>query len=812
MKTLKKISLGLGLFIALFSAVAFSSHHRAYALSNSDFQQPPATYNLVGGTITAKLGSGVTVNFVNNNSSLSPLVFVPNPMSFTGGKLCSGSQITLNTLFSPQGQIKVQWVNNASAACINLSPSYSGTINIAIAGVPPPATPSTTTTSCDANYSHPFTWILCPAMSLADDAAGQFNSFIDQQLCFNTGSTSSTGGIVCKGDNNLTDQVKSAWNIFKNIASALLVIVMLVMVISQAVGGGPFDAYTVRKMLPKLVAAVIIMQLSWILIKWAVDLTNDVGSAINSLLLAPFGGTGHISLKNLVGFDLSSQSSATSTAAATFTFFAALAGAAIVSVPGLAMMALYVVLALLTAFVVLLLRKMLIIFMVIMAPVAFVLWILPGTERYWKLWSDNFIKLLVMFPLIEGLIAAGRIFAYVASGSPSGTMMIPHSAVAHLGPLTMPYLATFTNFVQLIIIVGAWFAPYFLLPQTYKWGGAAMGAAAKGVSNGVERLGKPANEYLKWRQGLSPWKQARAQRRAITEQRAKRHFAERLRGGSSLNRARLLGVDTPGGNRDVIERASRSAQAEVAKAEREEDEFANLRLQEEIDRTHPQDHDSMVRARALGQTSYRDRSGATVEIGETNLRDRIAASRKLLQLGGTGNLRVYEQTYQQALAAGGGSEHLTQFKRGITADIGTVSSQIPHIIKGVDATVDQLNEDSFASLSGAEMETLLGDLSQRAAGGDVAAQRRLGVLATKFRSALRTPGKVINTGAADAMVAFVSDSPASAAAITRINSGRGAPGNPQIQAGQRRRIDATDPALRGDIESELASRGILPTP
>src|SRR6185503_19574719 len=205
-------------------------------------------------------------------------------------------------------------------------------------------------------------------------------------------------------------------------------------------------------------------------------------------------------------------------------------------------------------------------------PLAFIAWVLPGMDRYWKLWKDNFIKMLLMFPMIMALLAAGRIFASITAGN-SGVMEIQFS-VAHLGPLPVPYVASVTSFADLIIIIAAFFAPYFLLPQTYKWGGAAMGSIAKGVQKGVERGSKPAKDYLTWRQGISPWKMARAQRRALSEQRVKDKFAERLADDGTKGtlkylrgrtaRGRLYGLSSRKANQDIVAKAVRSARAQQA--------------------------------------------------------------------------------------------------------------------------------------------------------------------------------------------------------------------------------------------------------
>src|SRR5581483_11536672 len=116
-----------------------------------------------------------------------------------------------------------------------------------------------------------------------------------------------------------------------------------------------------------------------------------------SLMMAPFGGSQNLTLDKLMGSAFNVHTVGTNNTFAFFTVLAAGTAAFIISIPTLALMALYVVMALLTAFVVLIFRKLLIILLVILAPVALIAWIMPGTEKYWDLWKNNFSKLLLMF-------------------------------------------------------------------------------------------------------------------------------------------------------------------------------------------------------------------------------------------------------------------------------------------------------------------------------------------------------------------------------------------------------------------------------
>jgi hypothetical protein len=144
--------------------------------------------------------------------------------------------------------------------------------------------------ACEANNNTGFEWLICGVLRGIDDFTTRVNHLIEGQLNFNVQKNL----IQPKG-------IKQAWGSFRVIASALLVLVMLIMVFSQAISAGPFDAYTVRKLLPRLIAAVILIQISWVLSIFLINVANDLGQGVASLIAAPFGGTDQLDFDKLIG-------------------------------------------------------------------------------------------------------------------------------------------------------------------------------------------------------------------------------------------------------------------------------------------------------------------------------------------------------------------------------------------------------------------------------------------------------------------------------------------------------------------------------
>jgi uncharacterized membrane protein YhaH (DUF805 family) len=73
-------------------------------------------------------------------------------------------------------------------------------------------------------------------------------------------------------------------------------------------------------------------------------------------------------------------------------------------------------------------RQALIIILIIVSPLAFVCYLLPGTEKWFKKWRDSFLTMLVFFPafavVFGGAQLAGIIIIQNASGSNGAIMHI----------------------------------------------------------------------------------------------------------------------------------------------------------------------------------------------------------------------------------------------------------------------------------------------------------------------------------------------------------------------------------------------------
>ena len=287
--------------------------------------------------------------------------------------------------------------------------------------------------NCSVTLFNPLSWFLCPLATALETVVSGLDNEINNYLDIKAGKGSySTSPNASCGNDQWCSYYKS-WSVVRNISLGLIAVFALVAVVSQALGFEIFDAYTIRKVLPRLLVAAIGITLSWPLMMFFINFTDDLGFGVRQLIYAPFSGTG---MKVALGGG--GQFVAT--------FFAAGAIVAL-GFAGLLSFVATAALAAAVAFLVLTIRQMLIVMLVIFAPIAVACYVLPNTQKIWKMWWDSFSRGLLMFPIIAAFIAIGRVFAAVNS---------------HGGSINQ------------IISFTAYFAPYFLIPFTFRLAGGAI--------------------------------------------------------------------------------------------------------------------------------------------------------------------------------------------------------------------------------------------------------------------------------------------------------------------------------------------------
>lgn len=267
---------------------------------------------------------------------------------------------------------------------------------------------------------------------------------------------------------NTESDLYRVWSSMRNLTNILFVVVFFVIIFGSALSIN-VDSYTVKKALPKLFAAIILVQFSFFIAGAAVDVTNVLGDGIASLIVSQVEGFRSAEVTNLVDGVGS---------AAGLYGLGVLAGQAVSNIWLVIAMIVPVALTALVVAFTLVIRQVAISFLIITAPFAFLSWILPNTQKMFELWKDNFTKILLMYPLIMILFASGKLFSVVAT------------ATVNSNPVETEILS--------IISVVAQVLPLILLPATFKLAGSGMTAAAGALKTlqGKAAGGKDGNGGL----------------------------------------------------------------------------------------------------------------------------------------------------------------------------------------------------------------------------------------------------------------------------------------------------------------------------
>ncbi|MCJ1967255.1 type IV secretion system protein [Candidatus Nanosynbacter sp. TM7-075] len=309
---------------------------------------------------------------------------------------------------------EISSLSSATYAVYSFTPpnTYEQTSNSTISIESP--SENSTGTSCDVQG---IGWIICPLSNWLADGIDYMYSALQEFLKTKPLETT-----------NQNSGIYLAWVIMRNISNVAFIVAFLVIIYSQLTSVG-ISNYGVKKMLPRLVIAAVLVNLSFTICAILLDLSNIAGYAFQDAFMG---------IKNTI----STVGENTSTWTWSEVISTALSNGALAVGAGYAvslalttellpMLVPAATLAGLTLLFVLLImaaRQALIIILIIVSPLAFVCYLLPGTEKWFKKWRDSFLTMLVFFPafavVFGGAQLAGIIIIQNASGSNGAIMHI----------------------------------------------------------------------------------------------------------------------------------------------------------------------------------------------------------------------------------------------------------------------------------------------------------------------------------------------------------------------------------------------------
>ena len=314
-------------------------------------------------------------------------------------------------IYFPSSEISS--LSSATYAVYSFTPpnTYEQTSNSTISIESP--SENSTGTSCDVEG---IGWIICPVSNWLADSIDYMYSALQEFLKTKPLETT-----------NQNSGIYLAWVIMRNISNVAFIVAFLVIIYSQLTSVG-ISNYGVKKMLPRLIIAAVLVNLSFTICAILLDLSNVTGYAFQDAFMGIKNTISTVGENTGVGWTWSevivmilSNGALAGGVVATVAMGAELLPLALSALVGIGLVLLLVLLIMAA-------RQALIVILIIISPLAFVCYLLPGTEKWFKKWRDLFFTMLVFFPafavIFGGAQLAGIIIIQNATGANGGIMQI----------------------------------------------------------------------------------------------------------------------------------------------------------------------------------------------------------------------------------------------------------------------------------------------------------------------------------------------------------------------------------------------------
>ena len=222
-------------------------------------------------------------------------------------------------------------------------------------------------------------WLICPITGKVSEAVDWLYEKIEDLLIINP--------VEAKDGSPIYE----IWKYCLNVTNIVFIIFLLVVVYSQITGVG-INNYGIKKALPKLIVAAILVNLSFLICVLAVDVSNIIGRSLRGVFITIQESTIATSGNTSLGMHVPMAS-----------IYSALAGGAALAIGAtiiafetgaiwmLIPVALGAIVSVATGLITIAMRQAVVTLLIMIAPLAFVAYILPNTEGLFKKWKRFFL-------------------------------------------------------------------------------------------------------------------------------------------------------------------------------------------------------------------------------------------------------------------------------------------------------------------------------------------------------------------------------------------------------------------------------------
>lgn len=224
------------------------------------------------------------------------------------------------------------------------------------------------------------------------------------------------------------------WQYARNITNILFVIFLLIVIYSQLTGAG-LNNYGVKRILPRLIIAVVLVNLSFLICALGVDISNIIGSNLRNVL----GGLQEQIIVNSTATDIDLSLSTILSAVLS----GGTIGAVTISAIGgggyvfftLMIILLGAIISIIAGLITIAARQAVVALLIMVAPLAFVTYLLPNTEKWFNKWKDLLIRMLIFYPAFSLLFGASQLLGYAVITSAENALGVLLGVAIQFFPL-----------------------------------------------------------------------------------------------------------------------------------------------------------------------------------------------------------------------------------------------------------------------------------------------------------------------------------------------------------------------------------------
>lgn len=274
-------------------------------------------------------------------------------------------------------------------------------------------------------------WLVCPSTGALANLIDNVYSILESLLTIKPIST------------DANSPIHLVWGYLRNITNIIFIIFFIIIIYSQLTGLG-INNYGIKRTLPRIIIAAILINLSYYVCVIGVDLSNIIGSSLRGFFL-------YIEEQAITNGTISDYASTISVAGIVTTILGiGTVGAITLSVTGGIVGLIWLIIpvvfsgaiAVISAVAVVAARQALVSLLIMISPLAIVCYLLPNTERWFHGWLKLLIRMLVFFPIFSILYGASQLAGLVIITSATNWLGIVLGVAVQVIPLfaTIPLL------------------------------------------------------------------------------------------------------------------------------------------------------------------------------------------------------------------------------------------------------------------------------------------------------------------------------------------------------------------------------------